>query len=101
MSEHARARESETRRLKGRIGAMLIGAALVVGILLLLNRGGDPPQRDQGAVHFLGGATTAVRALHRQARSGVWRLSAPACVADGGVLAAFRQQDALVSQRPG
>jgi len=59
MSEQARAREPEARRLKGGIVALLIGAVLVVGIVLLLNRGGDPPQRDQGAVHFLGGATTA------------------------------------------
>jgi hypothetical protein len=60
MSEQARrARQPEARRLKGRIVAPLIAAVLVVGIVLSVARGDDPPHGHQGAVHFLGGATTA------------------------------------------
>jgi putative glycosyl hydrolase-like family 15 (GHL15) protein len=44
--------------LKGRIVALLIAAVLVVGIVLLLNRGGER-HLDQGAVHFLGSTTPA------------------------------------------
>jgi Hypothetical glycosyl hydrolase family 15 len=57
MNERApRARQPEARRLKGRIVGLLILAALVAGVVLLLNRGSER-HLDQGAVHFLGGAT--------------------------------------------
>ena len=46
------------RKLKGRIVGALIFAALVAGIVVVLSRGSER-HHDQGAVHFLGGASPA------------------------------------------
>jgi hypothetical protein len=53
----ARAR-NEARKLRGRIVGAVILAAVVAAIVVLLNRGGER-RFDQGAVHFLGGASPA------------------------------------------
>src|SRR6516165_4908810 len=62
MNERAVGAPNEAPKLKHRIAAAVIVAAivaaLVAGIVVLLNRGGER-HFDQGAVHFLGGASPA------------------------------------------